>query len=116
MPKNVNNSAVGAEASVKGKTFIKRKKRSKTSKEDLKSINKKATDWFRENYAKVIEKYLKKYDGIRVKIDKDGTILKVEILISGSWIVNEVLLERINLLEVQEVFTIGQAVTISIKN
>ncbi|MEM6720596.1 MAG: VIT domain-containing protein [Bacteroidota bacterium] len=112
MPKNVNNSAVGAEASVKGKTFVKRKKRAKT----VKTITEKATTWFRENYAKIIEKYLKTYDGIRVQIDKDGTILKVEILVNGSWIVNEVLLERINLFDVNEAFSLGQKVTITIKN
>lgn len=116
MPKNVSNSAVGAEASVKGKTFIKRKKRTKTIKSDTKNLNEKATTWFRENYTKIIEKYLKKYDGIRVEVDKNGTILKVEILINGSWILNEVLLERINLLDVNEVFSLGQKVTITIKN
>jgi len=116
MPKNVNNSAVGAEASVKGKTFIKRKKRTKVAKAYTKSLNEKATTWFRENYAKIVEKYLKKYDGIRVQVAKNGTILKVEILINGSWIVNEVLLERINLLDVNEVFSLGQKVTVTIKN
>ena len=50
-----------------------------------------------------------------VQIDKDGTILKVEILINGSWIVNEVLLERINLLDAVEVYNLGQKVSITIK-
>ncbi|MFK7747528.1 MAG: VWA domain-containing protein, partial [Kordia sp.] len=115
MPKNVSNSAVGAEASVKGKTFIKRKKRTKTIKADTKNVNEKAATWFRENYTKIVEKYLKKYDGIRVEVDKNGTILKVEILVNGSWILNEVLLERINLLDVNEVFSLGEKVTITIK-
>jgi Ca-activated chloride channel family protein len=112
MPKNVNNSAVGAEASVKGKFFVKRKKSSKA----VKSINEKATTWLRENYTEIVEKYLKKYDGIRVEVAKDGTILKVEILINGSWILNEVLLERMNALDVDEIFNLGQKVTITIKN
>ena len=116
MPKNVHNSAVGAEASVKGKTFIKRKKPAKTVKVDANKLNEKATTWFRENYTKIIEKYLKKYDGIRVEVDKNGTILKVEILVNGSWILNEVVLERINLLDVNEVFSFEQKVTITIKN
>jgi Ca-activated chloride channel family protein len=116
MPKNVNNSAVGAEASVKGKTFVKRKKRTKIAKADTKNLHKKATIWFRENYTKIIEKYLKTYDGIRVQIAKDGTIEKVEILINGSWIVNEVLLERINLLDANEAYHFGQKVTITLKN
>lgn len=115
MPKNVNNSAVGAAASVKGKTVIKRKKRTKTVTLDAKKLNEKATTWFRENYAKIIEKYLKKYDGIRVEIAKDGTIKKLEILVNGSWIVNEVLLERINLIDVYEVFNVGKAITVTIK-
>ncbi len=116
MPENVSNSAVGAAASVKGKTFIKRKKRSKVVKSDLVILNEKAMTWFKENYAKVIQKYLKKYDGIRVEVAKDGTILKVEILINGSWITNEVLLERINLIDIYEVFDLGKKVTITIKN
>ncbi|EDP96129.1 VIT and VWA domain-containing protein [Kordia algicida OT-1] len=115
MPKNVNNSAVGAAASVKGKTFIKRKKRTKTAKTIADKLNEKATNWFRENYGKIIEKYLKTYDGIRVEVAKDGTIVKVEILINGSWITNEVLLERINLMDAHEVFDLGKKVTITIK-
>lgn len=116
MPKNVNNSAVGAEASVKGKTFVKRKKRTKIAKTDTKNLHEKATIWFRENYTKIIEKYIKTYDGIRVQIAKDGTIEKVEILINGSWIVNEVVLEQINLLDVNEAYHFGQKVTITLKN
>ena len=116
MPKNVNNSAVGAEASVKGKTFIKKKKNPKITNSTAKVDNEKATTWFKENYTKIIEKYLKTYDGIRVEISKDGTIEKVEILVNGVWITNEVLLERINLMEIQEVFTLRKKVTITIKN
>ncbi|WP_420573983.1 VIT and vWA domain-containing protein [Kordia sp.] len=115
MPKNVNNSAVGAEASVKGKTFIKRKKRSKTIKADDTKLNEKATNWFRENYAKIIKRYLKTYDGIRVEVSKNGTILKLEILVNGSWITNEVLLERINLIDVQDAFNLDKKVVITIK-
>lgn len=115
MPKNVSNSAVGAEASVKGKTFIKRKKRTKIVKTTAEKDNEKATNWFRENYGKIIEKYLKTYEGIRVEVAKDGTITKVEILVNGSWITNEVLLERINLIDAHEVFDLGKKVTITIK-
>ncbi|MEM6686045.1 MAG: VIT domain-containing protein [Bacteroidota bacterium] len=115
MPKNVNNSAVGAAASVKGKTVIKRKKRSATKKLESNNIREKATTWFRENYTKFIEKYLKTYDGIRVQIAKDGTILKVEIRINGSWIVNEVLMEHINLLDANVEYSLGEKVTVTIK-
>ncbi len=110
MPKNVNNSAVGAEASVKGKTFMKKKKSS------VKSATEKATTWFRENYTEIIEKYLKKYDGVRLEISEKGDILKVEILINGTWITNEVVLEQLNLIRAKEIFTLGQKVTITFKN
>ncbi|MBC8756846.1 VWA domain-containing protein [Kordia sp. YSTF-M3] len=110
MPKNVNNSAVGAAASVKGKTVIKKKKRT------VKTANEKATTWFKENYTEFIKKYLKKYDGIRVEIGENGEILKVEILVNGTWIMNEVVLEQLNLMIAKEVFTIGKGVTITIKN
>jgi Ca-activated chloride channel family protein len=109
MPKNVNNSAVGAAASVKGKTVIKKKK-------TVKSANEKATTWFKENYAEFIEKYLKKYDGIRVEIGENGEILNVEILVNGTWITNEVVLEQLNLMIAKEAFNSGKAVTITIKN
>ena len=107
MPQNVNNSAVGAEASVKGKTVIKKK--------TAKNNNEKATTWFRENYTKFIEKYLKKYDGIRVEIGENGELLKVEILVNGTWITNEVVLEQLLLMTVKEAFTLGKKVTITIK-
>ncbi|QHI35813.1 hypothetical protein IMCC3317_11610 [Kordia antarctica] len=116
MPKNVNNSAVGAEASVKGKTFIKKQKKTEIVKNDDEVLTEKATTWFKENYTKIIEKYLKKYDGIRVKVAKNGTISTVEILVNGVWITNEVLLERINLITIDHVFSIGKEVTITIKN
>ncbi|WP_053002624.1 VIT and vWA domain-containing protein [Kordia jejudonensis] len=112
MPKNVSNSAVGAAATIKGKTFVKRKKKSTKTVEE----NAAATKWFTANYAKIIKKYLKKYDGIRVQVTKDGTIVKVEILINGSWITNEVLLERINLIDIYEAYDFGKKVTITIKN
>jgi Ca-activated chloride channel family protein len=116
MPKNVNNSAVGAEASVKGKTFIKKKKKTETVHKFDVVINKKATTWFKENYEEILEKYLNKYDGIRVKVAKNGTIIKVEILVNGVWVLNEVLMEQLNLISIEEVFAIGRKVTITIKN
>lgn len=112
MPKNVNNSAVGAAASVKGKTFIKRKKKATKAIAD----NVEATEWFTSNYTQIIEKYLAKYDGIRVHLDAKGTIYKVEILVNNTWITNEVLLEKILTITDVETFSKGKKVVITIKS
>jgi Ca-activated chloride channel family protein len=63
-----------------------------------------------------MEKYLKKYDGIRVEIGATGEILKVEIMVTGTWVTNEVVLEQLNLIVAKEAFNIGKTVTITIKN
>lgn len=109
MPQNVHNSAVGAEASVKGKTVIKKK--SNTTEDHIE----KATSWFRKNYTEFIKKYLKKYDGIRVEIGEKGEILKVEILVNGTWITNEAVMEQLHVMIIKEALTIGKIVSITIK-
>ncbi|WP_298420195.1 VIT and VWA domain-containing protein [uncultured Kordia sp.] len=112
MPKNVNNSAVGAAASVKGKTFIKRKKKATKTIAD----NLEATEWFTLNYTQIIEKYLAKYDGIQVHLDAKGIIYKVEILVNNTWITNEVLLEKILTITDVETFSKGKKIVITIKS
>ena len=84
MPENVNNSAVGAEASVKGKTRIGKHALAKS----------KAKIGLKSNYKILIEKLLETYDGLRIHVKKDGTILKVETLVYGEWIENKDVLKR----------------------
>lgn len=107
MPKNVNNSAVGAAAIVKGKTKIKSKKY---------SAHKKTKTWLNDNFEAIIQKYLKKYDGLRVSVNTKGIIYKIEVLVDGVWVSNEVLLEKILKISVKETLTIAKNVTITLKN
>ena len=112
MPKNVNNSAVGAAASIKGKTVIKRKKKAMP----MILENAAAKAWFTLNYTQILEKYLAKYDGIRVYLDSNGAIYKVEILVNNTWITNEVLLEKLLEIKDIETFSNGKKIIITIAN
>jgi len=78
LPKNINNSAVGAEASLKGKTYI--------GKNSLAKL--KAKKWLLLNYKDLIESLLEKFGRVRIHLGKDGTLLKFETLIDGKWTEN----------------------------
>ncbi|NRA92189.1 MAG: VWA domain-containing protein [Psychroserpens sp.] len=78
LPMNVNNSAVGAEASVTGRTVITGKVLDQS----------KAKTWLRTNYKSILDELLKKYDGIEIHLKSDGTILEIKTLKHGQWRLN----------------------------
>lgn len=85
LPKNVNNSAVGAEASVKGKSIYK-KTYSIAIKSMITKSNKRAIKmWLKGSHSKLIKNWLKNYSQIRIVTDKMGRIVIIEIEKDGVW-------------------------------
>ena len=105
MPMNVNNSAVGAEASIKGKSVIKSSTLDKS----------KARRWLKLNYNDMIQSMLKQYKEIRVHLDSDGTIIKVEALVNGTWSVCAELKRLFLAKEVAKKPRLSKKVTVTLK-
>ena len=109
MPKNVSSSAVGAEASVKGKTIIGKRK-SKTAQ------YKKAEAWFKLNFKAEIKKLLNTYDGIRVTLNTKGDVVKIEVLNKGLWQTKTVLLQHFKTLTEAEALPLKAVTTLTIRS
>jgi Ca-activated chloride channel family protein len=92
MPKNVSNSAVGAEASVKGKTLAKKSYHiSITSQNMTKSFERQLKMWFKFNYSDFIKTQLNIYDAIKIHFDKNGLVTKIDVKKDGKWTQNAAL-------------------------
>ncbi|WP_405382928.1 VIT and vWA domain-containing protein [Maribacter sp. LLG6340-A2] len=109
MPKNVNNSAVGAEAEVKESSKFKRTFTIDFDNEIEKNVKRQLTMEFKVMYTKLITEYLKKYESLRIKFNADGKVVRVEKLENGSWTVDESMqleFEEINLKSVKKEMTL----------
>ena len=87
LPKNVNASAVGAAAKIKGKSIFK-KSYSISITAIINNNQKRAIKmWIKSNYSAIINMYLKKYKQIKIEFDKCGNIVKIEKEINNIWTV-----------------------------
>lgn len=91
MPQHVNNSAVGAAAEVKVKTNFK--KTFKVVFNDVLSTSEKrhVTLAFKAIYSRIVDRHLDRYESIRVQFNKNGQIVKIEILENEEWVYDKVL-------------------------
>ncbi|MEP2058831.1 MAG: VIT and VWA domain-containing protein [Maribacter litoralis] len=109
MPKNVNNSAVGAEAEVKESSKFKRTFTINFDNEIEKNVKRQLTMEFKVMYTKLITEYLKKYESLRIKFNVDGKVIRVEKLENGIWTIDETIqleLEKISLKSVKKEVTL----------
>ncbi|WP_430425029.1 VIT and vWA domain-containing protein [Maribacter litoralis] len=109
MPKNVNNSAVGAEAEVKESSKFKRTFTIDFDNEIEKNVKRQSTMEFKVMYTKLITEYLKKYESLRIKFNADGKVVRVEKLENGIWTIDETIqleLEKISLKSVKKEITL----------
>ena len=88
MPKNVNNSAVGAAAKVNEKTKFKKSFTIDIQENRTKAFKRKVTMEFRVIYSKLVAKYLDTYKNLKVSFNAKGKLVKVEILENGTWKLN----------------------------
>ena len=88
MPKNVNNSAVGAAAKVNEKTKFKKSFTIDIQENRTKAFKRKVTMEFRVIYSKLVTKYLDTYKNLKVSFNAKGKLVKVEILENGTWMLD----------------------------
>ncbi len=86
MPQNVNNTAVGAEAEVKAKTTFRKSFVISLNENLLKTEKRKIKMEFKALYSKLVTKYLKTYESLRVKFNAQGKVVSIEVLENGKWI------------------------------
>jgi len=87
MPQNVNNSAVGAAAAaVTAKTKFRKSFTLSLENNLLKTEKRKIKMEFKAIYTKLVTKYLKKYNSLRVKFNAQGKVVRIEVLKNGKWI------------------------------
>jgi Ca-activated chloride channel family protein len=91
LPKNVNLTAVGAAAKIKGKsTFNKSYSIHITS--TINNQQKRAIKmWIKSNYSSIIKMYLKKYKKIKIHLDVNGKIVKIEKEKNNTWVIGSLL-------------------------
>ena len=87
LPKNVNETAVGAAAEIKGKSTFKKSFSIEISSTINNSHKRKIKMWIKSNYASIFNMYLKKYKQIKIHVDATGTIVKIEKEQNNKWIV-----------------------------
>jgi Ca-activated chloride channel family protein len=85
MPKYVNNTSVGAEASIKGTSKIKKSFQIKISNNINNNQKRAIKMWLKGNYSAIINMYLKKYKNIKLHINTNGIIVKIEKEENGLW-------------------------------
>lgn len=85
MPKYVSNTSVGAEAEIKGKSKVKKSFQITISNNI--NINKKRAIkmWLKGNYSAIINMYLNKYKNIKLHLNTNGIIVKIEKEENGLW-------------------------------
>ncbi len=91
MPKNVSNSAVGAEAEVRTNTKFKTSFTITFDQKILKTEKRRLTMEFKAIYSKLVNTYLDKYESIRVKFSTDGKVIGIERKENGIWVLDEVI-------------------------
>jgi len=114
MPKNVNNSAVGAEASVSKKTkFIKSFKIDINDKL-LKPTERKLKMKFKVLYSKLVSKYLKKYESLCIKFNVKGEVIEVKVLQNRKWIYASTILQEFTKSTKQKLH-VNRSITLTLK-
>jgi len=114
MPKNVNNSAVGAEAEVSKKTTFK-KSFSITINENLLKIDKRKIKMeFKALYTTLVTKYLKQYDSLRIKFNAEGEITEIEVLDHGTWVYASSVFKEFTGLSVKTL-DVNRSITLTLK-
>lgn len=94
MPKNVNNSAVGAAAKVTKKTTYKKSFTIVISEKIVKTKERKVKMEFKFLYKELVKKHLKQYESIRIRFNAEGKVIRVEVLENGKWVYTYALIKE----------------------
>lgn len=89
MPLNVENTAVGAEAKVEGKSIVTKSFNVSINGDELtREQTRNIKMWFMATYNKECEILMKSMTAFRVTFDENGKVSKVETITNGAWTVN----------------------------
>ncbi|MDT7831962.1 VIT domain-containing protein [Flavobacteriaceae bacterium S356] len=88
LPAKVNNSAVGAEAKVEGRSIYKRSFKISIKSSIEKTRKRSIKMWLKGSYSKTIEAYLKVYKRLRIYVNASGEVVRIEKEKNGFWIVD----------------------------
>ena len=114
MPQNLNNSAVGAEAEVNEKSNFKTSYTIGFDKEILKTEKRKITMEFKAIYSNLVNKYLEKYEGLRIRFNAKGKLISVEKRENGKWILDETIIKEFAKVSVRKM-TLNTDMTLTLK-
>lgn len=92
------------------------KRKRESTPEMLAKRAKEAELWFEENYASVVKAYNANFDGVRVKMNTEGTIYDVALFTNGEWKVDETLKSELQKVQVANNLAEGKAVAITVGN
>lgn len=110
LPKNVENSAVGAGAEIKGQSIYHKPFSIHIKDCSDRTILRNINLWLNGNYSNEIVKWLSKAKQIRIVIDKSGKVLSVKHLKNGVWSglnePNSIILRLPNHIKLSETITI----------
>ena len=87
LPKNMHITAVGAEAKIIGKTKFKKSYCININSTINNSKKRALKMWIKSNYSKIIKMYLNKYNAIKIHVNKNGMIIKIEKKLNNTWTV-----------------------------
>ncbi|EDM44402.1 von Willebrand factor type A like domain [unidentified eubacterium SCB49] len=106
MPKNVNNSAVGAAAEVKEKSVFKKTYTLGFNNNELpKAEARKVKMWFKAQYGLLAEKYTKEHYEFRLKFGENGQVISAEVFDGTTWIENKEILTAFKTLKIEALKT-----------
>jgi len=88
LPAGLNNSAVGAEAKIKGRSIYKRSFKVSIKSSIDKSRKRSIKMWLKGSYSKTIEAYLKVHKRLRIYVNANGEVVKIEKEENGFWVVD----------------------------
>ena len=114
MPHNVTNAAVGAAGEVSGRTPYKASYKVIFEAKIRSSDKRNITMEFKARYSKLVQKYLEKYEGLRIKFNEKGKIVQVEILEHGTWRCDDIISKEFEGFSVRAL-TISKEMTLTLK-
>ncbi len=114
MPQNVNNSAVGAAAELSEKTKFTKSFAIHIAENLSKAEKRKITIGFKAVYSKQIHRYLHTYRALRITLDTQGRVTKIEKQENGKWVISENITKEFSKLQALKLRLL-QPVTLTIK-
>mgnify|MGYP001791272395 CR=1 FL=1 len=114
LPKNVQNSAVGASAEVIKKTRFKKSFRIHIEENILKTDKRRIKMEFKAIYSTLVNKYLEKYESLRIRFNAEGKVIRVEVKEHGKWVYSYPIIREFSKASIKAL-NINKGITLTLK-